>query len=326
MSKPPVDNLSYFYYRPHSTPIRYPKASLFSETHEKFAEYLIPLHFISEKEFPFIYCISCIFTDDNGKIDYRWCIGDDEKNYKIKYDELKASGKLSNWYWKDREVTYKSNWNGYRALDWEEYDWSESIVVFGCSMTYGVGISNEDVFCHHLEKLTGRSVINLSVPAGSNDLILFNLTRMFRNFGSPHAVVVGYTTIDREMSHHYMGIDKIGPWNAVQPRAFEQDLFDKGKYFVDDERYYEVNFLENPYHPVGKFVSIVETIKSMVAGRCKFVDFSWWGHVAEYANASFLHAKDNGVTHDPLQDKARDLMHEGVNCHKELADKIYERL
>ena len=84
---------------------------------------------------------SSISLDDNNQIDLRWCCGDMPEEYE---EQLKKQPK--DWFWRDREVRYMCNWNGYRARDWEDYDWSESIVVLGCSMAYGVGVSNEDTF------------------------------------------------------------------------------------------------------------------------------------------------------------------------------------
>lgn len=296
--------------RPGRTAIRYPMKSTFPLGHEHYYDNLIPVYFRNQKEFPFVYNYTTNCLDDNNQIDLRWCCGDMPEEYE---EQLKKQPK--DWFWRDREVRYMCNWNGYRARDWEDYDWSESIVVLGCSMAYGVGVSNEHTFCHHLSKMMGRDVINLGVPAGSNELILSNLQRLIEHFDTPWAIVIAWTTVDRDCAYTHNSIDKMGPWNYFSPRP--RDSFIDSDY-VDDKKYYEVNFLENPYQSLGRYINTINITKTLAKSTgTRFVNFTWWENNAALADADFTAW---------FLDRARDDCHAGTESHEALSKQIYERL
>ena len=121
------------------------------------------------------------------------------------------------WHYRKKDVTYTLNSLGYRAKELNEYDWSESIVLLGCSIAFGVGVSDDETIAHYLHEITGRDVINLGVPGGSNQLMLDHSVRLKKKYGNPYSLIMLWSTMDRCV---YYGDDRwqnIGRWNSIIP-------------------------------------------------------------------------------------------------------------
>ena len=76
------------------------------------------------------------------------------------------------WHYRNNKIQYNYNSDGYRTKEFKEVDWKNSIVMFGCSVTNGIGLHEEDTIPYRLEQQLGISVINMGVGASS---MLFNL-------------------------------------------------------------------------------------------------------------------------------------------------------
>lgn len=103
-----------------------------------------------------------------------------KRNYILKPEE---------WPWRDKEVLYTHNKQGYRAPEWKDVDWSNSILFFGCSFVYGVGINAEDSCAHQLSLLTNNPVVNLGCPGSSPMFQWVNTTILRTHDINPKAVV-----------------------------------------------------------------------------------------------------------------------------------------
>ncbi len=103
----------------------------------------------------------------------------------------------ADWPWRNKTVRYTRNSQGYRAPDWSKINWEESILLFGCSFVYGVGISDEDTCSYQLTHLQNKNVINLGVP-GSGPMIQWANTTILRNNGiTPRAVIYMWPSSNR---------------------------------------------------------------------------------------------------------------------------------
>lgn len=224
-----------------------------------------------------------------------------EKNLKIMPND---------WRYRDKKVFYKVNKYGYRTDEWENIDWKNSIAIFGCSYTFGIGLAEDETISYYLEELTGKRVINLGVGGGSNELSLMNCTHMINNFDFPEVVVFNWTFLDRFIYLSRNGyITNVGTW------------FFNNEYKGSRE---DLNIMKNLYNNRIKNHKYVKNInynyklilKAMLKNKCKFVDFSFLTETANTFNCHLIEIKS----------LARDLRHSGHFDAIEAANYIYSKL
>ena len=90
-------------------------------------------------------------------------------------------------------ITPEVNSLGYRTVDFNKVVWNDSIVIFGCSYVFGVGLFNNETISNQLQELIGRPVINMGVPASSMSYAFFNQLALSNS--KPYAVVNLWTSI-----------------------------------------------------------------------------------------------------------------------------------
>lgn len=97
----------------------------------------------------------------------------------------------------DAGIIYTVNRDQYRAPEFSTVNWSESIVIFGCSHVQGQGLQDNQTISYQLEKLSGIPVINLGNVGSSMTVSLYN-QMVLRELGeTPRAVVNIWTSITR---------------------------------------------------------------------------------------------------------------------------------
>lgn len=77
--------------------------------------------------------------------------------------QLQLQKKPQDWYYRNNEVTYTLNSQGYRAPEWQDIDWENSIVFMGGSQLFGVGNTDADTIPNMVTILTGVPTVNLSL-------------------------------------------------------------------------------------------------------------------------------------------------------------------
>jgi hypothetical protein len=78
---------------------------------------------------------------------------------------------------------YTLNSHGYRAPEFSTVDWTQSLAIFGCSFTFGEGLTDDaDTIAAHLEHALGRPVINLGIP-GASPMLMWALTTQLVDSG-----------------------------------------------------------------------------------------------------------------------------------------------
>jgi hypothetical protein len=167
-----------------------------------------------------------LFTDYfNGKDIFKTnVLSDSEKNIDIFYflhgdskDNFEKNLLIQpkDWHYRTKEITYRINSYGYRAKEFNEINWSESIVIFGCSMVFGTGVAEDETISYYISQITGRDVINLGIPASSNYLMYYNSLMMRKKYGVPYAVFFLWTCLDRFTYFSHDTIKNIGSWNTI---------------------------------------------------------------------------------------------------------------
>lgn len=155
------------------------------------------------------------------KVTSDWCSSDSPELYAENLVNQPAD-----WYWRNKTVRYTLNSSRYRCPDWQMIDWSKSIVMFGCSQVFGVGVDDKDTIPYILSQILGIPVINLGV-SGSSMIFSFHNALQYHAGARPIplGVVNLWTSSCRTTTYHENWIEYHGPWNADQGNEF--DLFNK---------------------------------------------------------------------------------------------------
>jgi hypothetical protein len=106
-----------------------------------------------------------------------WVGSDTEERFQ---ENLKSQPE--DWPWRNQQITYKLNSQNYRAPEWDSIDWENSVVMFGCSQVFGVGVDEDQTLGYYLSELLNKPVINLGIPGGSSMALWINTEKLL-NYG-----------------------------------------------------------------------------------------------------------------------------------------------
>lgn len=102
-----------------------------------------------------------------------------------------------NWYWRNTPIRYSLNSDGYRCPEWDQIDWANSILMFGCSYIFGTGVDDRQTIPSQLSLRFKRPVINLGIP-GTSPMYQFMNTITLREQGIvPKAVIYSWPKSSR---------------------------------------------------------------------------------------------------------------------------------
>lgn len=116
-------------------------------------------------------------------------------------------------YYQDISIKYNLNSDSYRSPEWNTINWGESIVIFGCSVTFGVGLLFEDTIGEQLSRLLNRPVINLGCCGSSIFFSYYNSLILKKHFPTPWAVIHLWTNHNRISFFDEENITHLGPWS-----------------------------------------------------------------------------------------------------------------
>ena len=205
----------------------------------------------------------------------------------------------ADWPWRNRQIVYKLNSQNYRAPEWIDVDWSNSIVMFGCSQVFGVGVDEDQTLSYYLSQLLNKPVINLGIPGGSSMALWINTEKLLKHRINPLAVIYNWPSANRtaELIDNKKNLNA-GPWilNWPQPRF--------GKEWV--------------LHPTHGFEYAKYALMSVQRSwSCPQLHYCW-----DHDTAKFL-----GIPRMANKlDYARDCLHEGPATWKDYATKWYYEL
>lgn len=231
-------------------------------------------------------------------------IGGGRNNQTFYWDWGKGSSSLDNpkffnknkksigpsWYYYDKDISYIHNNEGFRTYNFNEIKWEESIVILGCSITYGVANALEDSIPAIIEKITEIPVINLGVSGAGVDLSCVNSLTLHNLYPRPKAIVQLWSGI-----HRYCE-------------------------FISDS---EVEHLL----PQNKRFCLKHNWKERNKNYVNFDRTIWKNKTVRY-EASFFQETSQELKVDFLKtiDKARDLSHPGYASNKIAAEQIINML
>lgn len=132
--------------------------------------------------------------------------------------ELLQANKLtqsSDWPYHSKGVTYTFNSQGYRTWEFDRIDWSRSVIIFGCSITLGVGLTDDATISSQLARIVTRPIINLGI-AGGSPMHMWALTTQLSQQGiTPKACVYLWPGVNRLVQFHGDRYHStLGPWDT----------------------------------------------------------------------------------------------------------------
>lgn len=234
-----------------------------------------------------------VVTDIGGFIQEA---GEDLDSQKMYENNLKKQPE--DWYYRLNKVYYNFNSKGYRAKEFEQIDWNNSIVLFGCSNTLGVGLEEKNTIASKIELKTGIPTVNMGISGGSmlrsfNDSLI-----LAENNYKPKAVVNIWTHYMRTTLYRKTNVLNIGLWN--------QNTADNlGSLWFKDETNPKVHSL---------FLKMAA--KQIWQQKTKYFECSFFPDTADLLLCPFL----------DIIDSSRDLMHPGIDSVDKATDIIIKGL
>lgn len=258
-----------------------------------------PGYIVSNKEYPFTFCNALTVGETNN-----WAMGDEEEQFNRNLVNAPAD-----WKYRTKSITYDINSNGYRTYEWQDIDWKNSVVIFGDSCTYGIGLDQDETISYLLQKKINKPVINLGYPSASNHLIINNCAAMIEHFGMPYGVVINWSTTDRFRFYDDSNYHEIGPWNK---NTQKHNQIING---VDVEKLWAIIFY-NPTNELAINYYLSTYADAMFKGKTKYLKISYFNLSAHYTRSDAFF---------PIKGTARDMLHPGIENSEEVANFIAER-
>jgi len=190
---------------------------------------------------------------------------------------------------------YDLNSESYRTKEFNEIDWANSIVIFGCSNVFG-NDDNNDTLSNQLQKMINYPVINMGVCASSMEFSFFNNMILKHNYPTPKAVVNVWTAIERTTYYLKDKIINHGSWNPNE-------------------------IYMSAYNETRSHSEVHATMMQLITKQA-------WIEKTQYYECTFFHstAKLLKLYQHKCIDRATDNMHPGPKTTHTLATKIREEL
>jgi hypothetical protein len=213
-------------------------------------------------------------------------------NFKTRKNELKLHG------WIDTHITYKFNSYGFRC---EEFDNNPTVMVLGCSHTFGVGMPVDKIWPEMLAKELNMKCANLGINAGSLDNA-FRMCHGYIDIVKPKIVVLLEPPPNRIQL--FMVNDfpvDIGIW-SINGKISNGSIESFAKLWLSNDNNHRFNREKN-----------ILAIEQMCIERN--IKFVYESHSEIYVGGPPGSELEPGVL-------ARDLLHTGTLGHEKLTKKL----
>jgi len=198
---------------------------------------------------------------------------------------------------------YNINSQGYRCPEFETINWEESILLFGCSQTFGIGCPDSDTVATQLQLMRNRPVITLAQGATGYAFNWINSTILKGCGVKPYAAVYMWPEHSRQVvfnNSNYFDQQNIGHWN-ITPDSDRTDL--------------GVALTMNENH--GTAMAYYYSTNLEVLWDCPTLQYSWAPPFPESGIRKMDH---------PMDKAPWDPMHPGIETNKIRANRISQDL
>lgn len=214
------------------------------------------------------------------------------------------SNAAPDWHYRLNPITYTVNSQRYRCDDFSKIDWNNSIVIFGCSFVFGVGVDDADTLSNKLSNQLGLNVINLGVNGASQHFNLYNMILLKNHNITPKAFIHVWPESRRTLEIDSNDtVATGGPWN---------------NYRLPKEVPYEKVFYSHRTHIHAFSFNIMNA--NLLANSTPII------HASFHVDNVKLQPKELGVTLLPTVDKARDNRHPGIASYESAADILNRKI
>jgi hypothetical protein len=200
------------------------------------------------------------------------------------------------WYYRTNPIQYIVNDDGYRTQQFRNINWSESVVVFGCSQTFGIGLPEEYTIPNQLSSILNVPAVNMGIGASSISAALHNSIILKNGYSRPKAVVYLWPAINRTIYYHEDHVQNHGPWYTSPGDYFQ--LWNKTE-----------------SHSISNALLAQMTVKTFWKD-IPFYEATLCQHTASAIGCEFIIRID----------RARDIMHPGIQTSQNIAKIISQGL
>ena len=267
------------------------------------------MHFINRSE----------FYQDSLQVPgvFNWLCTDTRQLYQanlIKYPEKMLK-------FRDRTLNYTLNSGAFRAPEFSDIDWAESVVLFGCSVVFGDGLDDSECLSSQLSELLARPVINMGVSGSSARLMAMNNLVLYHSWPTPWRVINIWPTADRITEITDQGANCYGVWTQNMGHSRDRTVFQRLKGQLTDydvlaqaRRWAEIwaTLNHGAYHMDTELFFNSLTVRSLWADRA--LDLTW------------AHGTDQvigcGLLDWDFENTARDCLHPSADTVRQWAEQI----
>ena len=221
------------------------------------------------------------------------------------YRQFQRQKKLVDPKYLERDIEYRFNDEGYRTKNIDELD-QDFVLVFGCSHTEGIGNFEEDIWCSQLLSRLGIDFLNLGKAGTGSDIQYLNSMQWINNdYPMPKAVIYQWPqTFRKSFAYKYKKSIELRHHNVNTGMEKRDTAWYLKRYCVDAGEMLINNF--SNYHSSNLLWN---------SHRVPVLNWSWTGDFDyDFENLHMIETEDTG--------RARDLMHDGSDIHKQVADQL----
>jgi hypothetical protein len=204
----------------------------------------------------------------------------------------------TDWYYRKYPVRYTLNSNGYRTYEFKDVDWENSIVMFGCSMTFGQGLDDNDTVPAQLEKILNIPVINMGSPGSCILFSMHNSIILRDGYPTPRGIIMYWPEHYRTVEYFSNSVVNYGPWNIPESNLM-------------------TTWFKNKNNIVANTMLTTKANRLLWENKCPYYETSWDRVTSKIIGCDFAYSET---------DRARDLMHPGIKSAKKIAQKIASNL
>lgn len=231
-----------------------------------------------------------MFLKNTGKLLSNYFVDTDSK---INLDKNLQS-LPDTWIYRNKKVFYNLNSSNYRTKDFDKIDWTNSIVVFGCSMVFGTGLAEDELLTTCIENQTGISTVNMGANGSSIYFSYYNQLQLIKNKIKPKAVINVWTDIHRLLCFNKNHTYNLGPWAP-------SSLY--------------LSWNSNKIHSM-EFAKIINTSAKIIWNDIPYFECTFFPETSDLFNIQLISSID----------KARDMIHPGQKSMANAASIIVEQL